>query len=479
MSAISLNVDLCVIGAGSGGLSVAAGAAQLGRRVVLFEAAEMGGDCLNYGCVPSKSLISAAHIAHSRGDGADMGIMPAKPKVDFKAVKNHIQQVIDTIAPHDSQQRFEKLGCRVIREKARFKDARTVISDNALVTARRIIIATGSRASVPPIPGLDMVAFLTNETIFNVESLPEHLLILGAGPIGLEIGQSFRRLGSRVSIIDIAAPLSGYEPAMANMLIETLKSDGIDFYAPAQTQMIKQNGKTIIACLDQGIELEGSHLLVATGRKPTIDALDLDKANIAYDRSGIITDDNLRTSNKRVFAIGDCAAGRGGLTHIAGYHAGQIIKQFYFLPPPIGRWLSRVRTDHIAAAIYTKPELATIGLNEAKARIKHKNIKVLGFDFNGNDRALAEGDTQGSVKIIASSKGKVLGATIIGNNAGDMIQILSLAMSADLKISQIAQFISPYPTRSEAVKRAASSFYTDAVFGPKAKKLAGLLTRFH
>ena len=473
------DVDLCIIGAGSGGLSVAAGAAQLGRSVVLFEAEDMGGDCLNSGCVPSKALIAAGKHAHALSSGAAFGVAPAELNVDFRAVKAHVQGIIDHIAPVDSQERFEGLGCIVIREYASFKDAQTVVSDTAEVRAKRIIVATGSRASAPPIPGLADTPYLTNETIFTIPKQPKHLLVIGAGPIGIELGQAFSRLGSKVEIVDIAAPLGRSEPEHAKVLVDALEAEGVKFHAPVKTKLIRKTKTGVAIDLEDGTVLTGSHLLVAAGRSPSVDKLNLEAAGVKFDRRGIETDDNLQTSNPRVYAIGDVAAGRGGLTHAAGFHAGQIIKAFYFMPPVINKIMAKATTDIMPAAIYAEPELASIGLTAAQAREKGYAIKELTAGFDHNDRAIAERTDKGGVKIIATNKGKILGASIVGEGAGDLIQMISVAMKGGVKISGLAQIISPYPTRGEAVKRAAGSFYTDAVFGPKAQKVAAFMTKFH
>lgn len=475
MSKTQYDVDLCIIGAGSGGLSIAAGAAQLGRSVVLYEGAAMGGDCLNHGCVPSKALIAAGKHAHAMTSGAAFGVEPVTPKVDFEQVKAHVQGVIETIAPVDSQERFEGLGCIVIREYARFKDASTVESDTTEVKAKRIVVATGSRASAPPIPGLDSVPYLTNENIFHVDRLPERLLVIGAGPIGLELGQSFKRLGSEVDIIDIAPPLGRSEPDHAKVLIDALIDEGVNFYAPAVTKEIRQKGETIEIELEDGTVLSGSHLLVAAGRKPVMDGLNLEAAGIDFDRRGIKTDDTLRTSNKRVYAVGD-VSGRGGLTHAAGSHASTIIRNFYFSPPFVN---SKAISDRMPAVIYSEPELASIGLTEAQAKEKGLHFKTVHWEFDENDRAIAERDTRGGAKIIVGKRGKILGGSCVGTGAGETIHILSVAMARGVKISGLTQIISPYPTRSEVMKRAASSYYTDTLFGPRGKAIAGFFAKFH
>lgn len=479
MSKAQYDVDLCIIGAGSAGLSMAAGASQLGRSVVLYEAGEMGGDCLNYGCVPSKALIAAGKHAHALGAGAPFGVDPAEATVNFDTVKAHIQGVIDHIAPVDSQERFEGLGCTVIRERARFKDKNTVESDTTEVRAKRFVVATGSRASAPPIPGLSDTSYLTNEDIFHIPKQPDHLLIIGAGPIGLELGQAFQRLGTQVEIIDIAAPLGRSEPEHAKVLVEALSAEGIVFHTPAKTKLIRETKTGVAIDLEDGRTLTGSHLLVAAGRAPIMDGLNLEAAAVRYDRRGIETDDCLRSSNPRVFAAGDVAAGKGGLTHAAGFHAGILIKAFYFLPPGLNRIMGKATTDRMPAAIYSEPELASIGLTEAQAREAGHDVRALSFDFEHNDRAIAERSDAGGVKIIATKRGKILGASIVGEGAGDLIQMISVAMTNKVKVSGLAQIIAPYPTRGEAVKRAASSMFTDAIFGDKAKKVAGLFTKFH
>ncbi|WP_298914551.1 FAD-dependent oxidoreductase [uncultured Algimonas sp.] len=473
MSKTVHTVDLCVIGAGSAGLSVAYGASHLGRSVVLFEREDMGGDCLNTGCVPSKALIKAAKVAHGRRHGSEYGIAPSEPGIDFEAVKAHIQGVIDQIAPVDSVERYTGFGVTVIKEDARFADDRTIVSDGHEVRAKRIVVAAGSRAAIVPIPGLDTVDYLTNESIFQVDRLPDHLMIVGSGPIGLELGQSFRRLGSEVTIIDIAEPLARNDPDHAKGLIERLKAEGVAFRAPARTERISQaSGGTITVEFENGDPITGSHLLMAAGRAPNVEGLDLEKGGVAYDRHGIGTDDALRTSNRRVYAAGDIAAGKGGLTHAAGFHASALIKNLYFLPPGLGGLFAKATTDRMPAVIYTQPELGTIGASHRDA------ARTLHFAFDENDRAIAERDTDGGVKLYLDAKGKLIGASVLGSHAGEIINTISLAMAGDLKLSQIAGMISPYPTRTEAVKRAASSYFTDAVFGPKAKALSGFWTKF-
>ena len=403
----------------------------------------------------------------------------AKPDVNFETVKAHIQGVIDHIAPVDSQERFEGLGCIVIRERASFKDANTVESETTEVKAKRFVIAVGSRASAPPIPGLADTPYLTNETIFSMKKQPKKLLVIGAGPIGLELGQALKRLGSEVAIIDIAAPLGRSEPEHAEVLVNALKDEGVEFYTPAKTKLIRKTKTGVAIDLEDGTTIEGSHLLVAAGRAPNVNGLGLENAGIEYDRRGIDVTDSLRTSNKRVYAAGDVAKGMGGLTHAAGYHAGQLIRNFYFSPPFMGDMLGKANTTRMPAAIYSEPELASIGMTEAQAKEAGHDVRCVTWDFEENDRAIAERSDHGGVKIVATKKGVILGASVVGESAGEIILMISVAMSNKVKIAGLAQIISPYPTRSEAVKRAASSWYTDALFSDRTRKLAGFLTKFH
>jgi len=433
------DVDLCVIGGGSAGLSMTAGAAMLDRNVLLFEGAEMGGDCLNHGCVPSKAILKAGKIAQAHRSGTAFGITP----------------VVDSV------ERFEGLGATVITEYAKFVDANTVESETTRVRAKRFVISVGSRASAPPIPGLDKVDYATNENIFSLETFPKHLLVIGAGPIGLEMGQTFRRLGAEVTIIDIAAPLGRNEPEHAKVLVDALASEGVTFHAPAMTKEVRKTKSGVEVELEDGTVIKGSHILVAAGRAPVVEGLGLESAGIKFDRRGIDVDGNLRTSNKKVYAAGDVAKGMGGLTHIAGHHAGSLFKNFFMLPQGLNKGFSTAQTDRMPAAVYTEPELANKKFGDV--------VKAVEFHFDENDRGIAERSTKGGVKIIIGKRGKILGGSIVGAHAGEMIHMLSVAMTGKMKLSALAQIISPYPTRSEAVKRAASSAYTESLFGPKSK----------
>ncbi len=469
-----ISTDICVIGGGSGGLSVAAGAVQMGAKVVLLEAGEMGGDCLNYGCVPSKALLAAGKHAHMFGHSEAFGIAAAVPQVDFKKVNAHVKDVIATIAPIDSQERFEGLGVTVIREFGRFKDARTVIAGDTEITAKRIVIATGSSPFEPPIPGLEDVSFFTNENIFDNDVLPEHLIVIGGGPIGMEMSQAHRRLGAKVTTLEGGKALGKDDPELTAIVKKRLIEEGIDLREEAMVQRIEKTDAGVRVVFEKdGNEqsVEGSHLLLAVGRKPNVDKLDLEKAGIEYTNRGIKTDARLRTTNKKVFAIGDVA---GGLqfTHVAGYHAGIVIRNALFKLP--------AKADHSAVpwVTYTDPEMAHVGLTEQQAREAHgDSMKVLRWEFHENDRAQAERRTEGVIKVMVDKKGVVLGASIAGAGAGDLLAPWILAVGQKQKIGTMAQFIAPYPTMTEVSKRAAGSFYTETLYSSRVRFVVKLLMR--
>lgn len=470
----TIKADICVIGAGSGGLSVAAGAAQMGARTVLIERGEMGGDCLNTGCVPSKALLAAAKHACMMGEGEPFGIGRAKPKVDFEKVNAHVKGVIAAIAPNDSVARFEGLGVTVIKEHARFKDARTVVAGRKEIRARRFVVATGSHPAVPPIPGLDSVPFLTNETIFNNTTRPDHLIVIGGGPIGMELAQAHRRLGSKVTVIEAAKVLAKDDPELSAFVADRLIREGVDIREGAKVARVESEAGGIAVTVEEGgtsRTIEGTHLLVATGRKPTIDGLDLDKAGIETDAHGIRVDDRLRTRNKRVFAIGDAI---GGLqfTHVANYHAGIVIRNALFRLP------AKVDYGAIPWVTYTDPELAHVGITEAEARARHMKINVLRWHLAENDRAQAERETEGEIKLVTDMHSRILGCTIVGPHAGELILPWVLAKSQALKLSAMAGIVAPYPTLSEISKRAASSYYTPTLFSAKTRAIVRFLGLF-
>ncbi len=466
-----LKVDLCVIGAGSGGLSVAAGAVQMGASVVLLEGGMMGGDCLNHGCVPSKALLAAGRHAHAMTTGAAFGITPVVPQVDYAAAKAHVQAVVAGIAPHDSVARFEGLGVKVISEYGRFISAREVQAGDQVIRARRFVIATGSSPFVPPIPGLGELRHYTNEDIFELQELPEHLIIIGGGPIGMEMAQAHRRLGSRVTVLEGAKALGKDDPELAAIALERIRGEGVEVVEGAMAAQVSAKGGVTVQTRG-GASYTGSHLLVAVGRQPNIASLDLEKAGVEYSRTGIDVKPNLKTSNRRVYAIGDVT---GGLqfTHMAGYQAGVVIRSALFGLP------AKSSNMHIPWATYTDPEIAQVGLSEAEAKAAHgARLEVLRFDFADNDRARAELATTGLIKVMVV-KGRVVGASIVGAQAGELIQLWALMIANRLKIGAVAAMVSPYPTMGEINKRVAGAYYTPRLFqSARVKKIVRFVQRF-
>ena len=466
--------DLCVIGAGSGGLSVAAAAAQLGARVVLIEKGKMGGDCLNYGCVPSKALIAAAKHAHLLGQGEKFGIGNCEPQVDFAAVTRHVQGVIDAIAPNDSVERFTGLGVTVIEAAGAFKDRTTVVAGDHEIKARRFVVATGSSPGIPPIEGLDGVPYLTNETVFTQKRLPSDLIVLGGGPIGMELAQAHRRLGANVTVLEMFEPLGKDDPELTRFVLDQIADDGVTIHANTRVVGVEKTKTGVAVAVESSDgtkEISGSHILVAAGRAPNVDGLNLEAAGVRYSRKGIEVNRRLRTRNRKVYAIGDVAGGFQ-FTHVANYHAGIVIRNALF------RLRAKVDETIIPWVTFTDPELAHIGLTEAQARKRYGKISVMRWPLAENDRAQAERKTQGLVKIVAARKGRILGATIVGPNAGELIQPWSLAVSSKLKIKAMTDMIVPYPTFGEINKRAAYGYYASSLTSPWIGRVMRFLARF-
>jgi pyruvate/2-oxoglutarate dehydrogenase complex dihydrolipoamide dehydrogenase (E3) component len=469
-----LDVDVCVIGAGSGGLSVAAGASQMGAKTVLIERAEMGGDCLNTGCVPSKALLAAGHAAQTIRDSARFGVNGVQPTIDFEKVHGHVHGVIGAIAPNDSVERFTGLGVQVIQAEAKFTGPREVVADGTTVRAKRFVVATGSRAGVPPIDGLEETPFLTNETIFERTAAPEHLIVIGGGPIGMEMAQAHRRLGARVTVLELATILPKDDPELVDILRTRLRAEGIDIREAITVVKTGRKGNGITVTIEEDgkeVAIEGSDLLVAAGRTPNVDGLDLEKAGIDYTKAGITTEARLRTSNKRVYAVGDIAGGPQ-FTHIAGYHAGIAIRNMLFRLP------ANVDYKAMPWVTYTAPELAHVGLSEAAAREKGEDVTILRWPFAENDRAQAERETDGLIKVVTTKKGRILGASILGPHAGELILPWVLAVGQKMKIGTMASAIAPYPTLGEVSKRAAGSYYVPKLFSERTRKIVRFLLKF-
>lgn len=466
--------DIAVIGAGAAGLSVAAAAAQLGLRVVLIERARMGGDCLNVGCVPSKALLAAAHAAEAARRAGRYGVRLPAPDIDWDAVRRHVHDSIARIAPADSAQRYRGMGVDVRHGEARFVAPDALEVDGRRLAARRIVVAAGSRAAVPPIPGLDEAPFLTHATLFDLREKPGHLLILGGGPIGLEMAQAHAALGCRVTLVEASRIAGREDPELAGGLRRALAAGGIAVVEGAEITAVRPGP---VLALRDGREIAGTHLLVAAGRRPNLEGLDAERGEVRTTPRGIATDAGLRSpTNRRVWAVGDIAdpAGIGprAFTHVGSYHASVFVRRALFHLP--------ARLDYAALprVTYTDPELAQIGLTEAEAREAGHAVRILRWPLSENDRALAENRPEGLVKlIVAGRRGRVLGAGILAPHAGEMAGAWTLAVARRIPLSAMAGAIVPYPTRAEAGKRAAGNFFAGTLFGSRTKFLVRLLNR--
>ncbi len=470
-----LTPDICVIGAGSGGLSVAAAAAAFGVPVVLVEKGKMGGDCLNYGCVPSKAMLAAAKHANALRHGENFGIADVEPSVNFRKVHDHIQSVIGAIRPNDSVERFTAMGVHVIQAAGRFKDRKTLVAGDFEIRARRFVVATGSSPFVPPISGLESIEYLTNETIFEQTRKPRHLIIVGGGPIGMEMAQAHQRLGAQVTVIEALKAMGKDDPEVAAIVLARLRREGIAIREHSKVTSVERSGKSGVRVYYETGEgpasVDGSHILIAVGRSANVEGIGLENAGIKFDRRGIKVDSGLRTSNRKVFAVGDVA---GGLqfTHVAGYHAGLVIRSILFRLPV------RVDTSAIPWVTFTDPELAHVGLIEQEALEKHKQINVLRWPYAENDRAQAERKTDGLIKMVTDRKGRILGVTIAGANAGEMISLWTLALSKSMSVRDVTGFVPPYPTMSEIGKRAAITYFIPKTSKPLVRKVIGFLRKF-
>jgi pyruvate/2-oxoglutarate dehydrogenase complex dihydrolipoamide dehydrogenase (E3) component len=458
----NIRCDLCVIGGGSGGLSVAAGAAQMGAQVVLFEGHRMGGDCLNTGCVPSKTLLSAAKAAHQSDPN---------PAERYAKAKARVRDVIAAIAPHDSVERFEGLGVQVIEDYGVFQDAHHVTGDGYCVKARRVVIATGSRPRIPPITGLDAVNYWTSDSIFESDEFPESLVVLGGGAIGLEMAQAHALLGSTVTVVEPFAMMGRDEPSLVEELRMTLESAGIRFVLGVAVDSVEQsNGQTHVG-LASGETISCQRLLVATGRAPNVERLALEAAGIVSGPRGVVTDLRLRTNHRHIFAIGD-VAGREAFTHAAGAHASVVVKQALF-------GLPAKATQVIPWVTYTDPELAHAGLTKAERDAAYPGDAqhTLEIPFSDIDRARCEHKTVGRIQVVTDRKGRILSADILGQHAGELILPWVLAIEQNIPLSKLASTVVPYPTRSEISKRVAGSYFTDRLFSDRTRMVVRWIQR--
>ncbi len=462
--------DIGIIGGGAAGLTTASGAAQLGAKVLLIEREDrLGGDCLHYGCVPSKTLIKSARVYHQMTQASRFGLPEvALPPVDFRQVADRIRSVVATIQKHDSKERFCTLGAQVIFGQARFVDEHMVQVNGTSISAAKWVIATGSSPAVPPIPGLAETPHLTNKEIFYMDTLPASLIILGAGPIGIEMAQAFNRLGSRVTVINRSPRILGKEDRdMADTVMQILTDEGVQFVLEASIEQVAhihgQARVTFTDCAGKQGQMAADALLVATGRSPNTGGLGLEDIDIPVERAGIRVDSRLRTRHKHIYAAGDVTGGFQ-FTHAAGYEGGIVIANAVFRLP------RKVNYTWLPWVTYTDPELASIGMNETMAQKAGIKYAVITEAFKDNDRALAEGETEGSIKLLLDKKEKPIGVQILGPGAGNLVSEWVAAFSGNVKLSTLAGAIHPYPTIAEINKRVAGTFLSPKIFSPTIKK---------
>lgn len=466
----SYDYDIGIIGGGAAGLTITSGAAQLGAKTLLIEKEkELGGDCLHFGCVPSKTLIKTAHVYHLMKHAGDFGLPTVDiPPVDFRDVAKRIQSVIDVIQKHDSAERFCELGAQVEFGQPRFQDDHSVRLNGQTYSAKNWVISTGSSPVVPPIPGLDSTPCFTNKDIFTLDHLPESMIILGGGPIGIEMAQAFSRLGTSVSVIDRADQILGKEDKnMADEVMHVLQAEGVAFHLESSIESTRDLGRereVIIKTMDgKTMGLNAEAILVAMGRGANVEGLGLEDIGVEFDGRGIKVDNRLRTKHKHIYAAGD-ANGAFQFTHAAGYEGGIVVSNAIFHLPR--------KTDYtfLPWCTYSDPELASIGMNERAASAAGIETSVWMEAFDANDRSLAEGATVGKLKMILDQSEKPIGIQILGPKAGELISEWVAMLNGKIRLSTLASAVHPYPTLSEINKKVAGSLYSEKIFSDKVKK---------
>jgi pyruvate/2-oxoglutarate dehydrogenase complex dihydrolipoamide dehydrogenase (E3) component len=463
--------DLVIIGGGAGGLVVASVASQLGLKVTLIEKNDkLGGDCLHSGCVPSKTLIHTARVAWLMRRGREFGLDAFAPAIDLAKVNEHVRSIIERIQQHDDPERFRAYGCEVIFGHAEFIDSHSIQVGDRRIAGRRFVIATGSGPFIPPIDGLEDAGFITNETLFSLRQLPGRLVVLGGGPVGLEMAQAFSRLGSHVTIVERLPHLLPHEdPELAESLRELLQAEGIIIHTGTSAEKVSaEDGRRTVACSGD-LRLEADQILVAVGRRPTVDGMGLDAAGVEHDSRGIKVDDRMRTSRKHIFACGD-VCGPFPFTHMAEYQAGIVISNAVFRFPK--------KTDYsvVPWVTYCDPELGRVGLTEQQALDAGMQPTVLRFPFKDIDRALAEVEPYGLVKMV-THKGKILGASILGPHAGELLHEIVLAMKTGAGIGDISSTIHAYPTLAQIHRRTVNTYYGKKLFSPRTRALVRWINR--
>lgn len=465
--------DVCIIGAGSGGLSFAAGAVQMGTTVALVDLEKEGIDCISYGSIPSKSILASSRLARRVRKAGEFGVDVTLQPIDFSKVYQRIHNVITAIEPRSFAERFAELGATVFSGKAKFTDAHTVVVNDQTIKAKYFILATGSHPKIPNIPGIDTINYLTSDTIFNLSELPQHLLIIGGGPIGIEMAQAFSGLGAKVTVLQRDRILPHSDLELAQELKQSLQADGVNVLEHVTIQQISSAGGDVAIQYQQNNQqhsVSGSHVFVAAGQVPNVMDLNLEAAGVKYYENGITLDKRLRTTNKHIFAIGDCHGGKQFL-HLANYEATVVLKNIVFKTPE--------KVDYLAlpTVVYTTPELAQVGMAEPMAMHLHPQFKTLRCLFKDIERAQTDGKTQGEIKVLVNYNGDILGVTILGSAAAELIVPWVLAIQNKLKIRQMAEVIAPYPSLSEISKLVANSFYGDPLYSSKTRRFLRWLSK--
>ncbi|MDP2681493.1 MAG: dihydrolipoyl dehydrogenase [Deltaproteobacteria bacterium] len=468
--------DLTIIGGGVGGLVAASGASQFGAKVALVEKENLGGDCLHYGCVPTKTLVHSARLISLMRRATEFGLNPVTVDFEFKKIMEHMREVQKKVGEHDDPKRFEKMGIKLFFGKGGFKDTRTFEVNGTNIKSRKFLIATGSRPVKLPIPGLDKVDSLDNIKILAINHLPESILIMGAGPIGMEFAQVFSRFGSKVTVIEKAGQiLPREEKELSDRLEGILKREGMEIITCVETKRVEQSGNkriVVAECSGKEKRFEADELLVAIGRAPNIEGMNLEKIGVKTTSKGIVVNDTMKTTVSNIWACGD-VTGMFPFTHMAEYEAGIVIGNALF--PFVNRKMDKTV---VPWTTFTDPELARVGLTEDEARKEYGDIRVYRYPFSEHDRAIIDGETEGMIKLICDKKGKILGAHILGKGAGDLLNEYTFAMKNGLPVQKISQTVHVYPTMGQVVKRGADQYYKERLFSGWFPKVARFLMKF-
>jgi pyruvate/2-oxoglutarate dehydrogenase complex dihydrolipoamide dehydrogenase (E3) component len=456
--------DLIAIGGGTAGLVTAAGGAALGLKTAIVEREALGGDCLWTGCVPSKALIASAKVAHRMRNAEHWGLVGASPGHVFQDVMERMRASRARVAHHDDPERFKAMGVEVIFGQAELRSPRSVAVDGRTIEAKRIVVATGASASIPPIPGLADTDYLTHATAFDQNTLPAHITMLGGGPIGLEFAQVYRRLGAEVTVVEMLPQLlPREEPSAATVLADILEREGVVMHVGARVERVeREHGGRLVVCArrDSGeeVRIPTDRIFVAAGRRPNTRDAGLEAIGVELDRGAIAVDRALRSTVRGVWAAGDVAGGPQ-FTHVAEYHAKLVLRNAVF------PFTSKVDYAAVPMVTYTDPEVGRVGFTEEEARARWNRVEVYRYEFNDLDRAIVDGHDDGFVKIVTKPNGKIVGATVVGSGAGDLLVPLVLAIKRGITLPRLSQLVYPYPTMSEGIKRAADSYYREKLSG--------------